>query len=63
MHTKVKDLTVNELKMIISDSIKENMQEISEDVLALSSKNYINSIAEARRNYNEGKCISLEDII
>ena len=63
MQMKVKDLTVDELKMIISDSIKENMQEISEDLIALSSKNYLDSIVRARKDYKDGKYITLEEIL
>lgn len=63
MHTKIKDLTVDELKLIISDSIKENLQDITEDLLALSSRSYIDSIEEAREDYKKGKTVSIEDIL
>lgn len=63
MQTKVKDLTVDELKIIISDSIKENLQEMSEDLIALSSKSYLDSIVEARKDYKDGKYISIETML
>jgi hypothetical protein len=60
--TKVKDLTVEELKTIISDTVKDSMQGIIEDMLALSSEEYLRSIEEARNDYKEGKVKSFEDI-
>jgi len=35
--TKLKNLTVGELKPLISESIKESVEELIEDFLALSS--------------------------
>lgn len=60
--TKVKDLTVEELKTIISDTVKDSMQDIVEDMLALSSEEYVRSIEEARSDYKEGRVKSFEDI-
>jgi len=60
--TKVKDLTVEELKTIISDTVKDSMQDIVEDMLALSSEEYLRSIEEARNDYKEGRIKSFEDI-
>lgn len=60
--TKVKDLTVEELKTIISDTVKDSMQDIVEDMLALSSEEYLRSIEEARDDYKEGRIKSFEDI-
>ena len=60
--TKVKDLTVEELRTIISDTVKDSMQDIVEDMLALSSDEYLRSIEEARNDYKEGRVKSFEDI-
>ena len=60
---KVKDLTVEELKTVISDTITESMQDIIEDIVALSSEEYLRSIREAREDYKEGKVKSFEDIL
>lgn len=59
---KVKDLTVDELKTIISDTVKDSMQDIIEDMLALSSEEYLRSIDEARKDYKEGRVKSFEDV-
>jgi hypothetical protein len=62
IETKVKDLTVVELHSLISDTVKETMEDLIEDILALSSDEYIHSINEARTDYKEGKVKSFEEI-
>ncbi len=62
METKVKDLTVGELKSLISDAIKESLEDLIEDILALSSDEYIKSIEEARKDYKNGRIKYLEEI-
>ncbi len=59
MEAKVKDLTIGEFRSLISDSVKEAMEDLVEDILALSSPKYLRSIEEARRDYKEGKVKSL----
>lgn len=61
MESKVKDLTIGELRSLISDTVKETMADLIEDILALSSPEYLRSIEEARRDYKEGKAKSLEE--
>jgi len=63
METKVKDLTVDELQSLISDTIKSTLEDLIEDMLALSSDEYLQSIKEARKDYKEGRIKYLEDII
>lgn len=63
METKVKDLTVDELQSLISDTIKSTLEDLIEDMLALSSDEYLQSIVEARKDYKEGRIKYLEDII
>ncbi len=62
IEVKVKDLTVGELKSLISDSIRESLEDLIEDTVALSSDEYLRSIEEARTDYKEGKIKSLEEI-
>ena len=62
VETKVKDLTVKELKALIAEAVKESLDDLMEDILALSSENYLRSIEEARKDYKEGKVKSLEEI-
>jgi len=63
LSSKIKDLTVDELKAIISETVKETLEDIIEDLIALSSESYIQSIKEARENYREGKVVKFEDIL
>ncbi|MCX9013686.1 MAG: hypothetical protein OIN89_02645 [Candidatus Methanoperedens sp.] len=60
--TKLKDLTVDEFKTLISDTIRESMEDLLEDLTALSSKEYISSIREAREDYKHGRVKSIEEI-
>jgi hypothetical protein len=62
METKVKDLTIGELRSLISDTVKEAMEDLIEDILALSSPGYLRSIEQARNDYKEGKVKSLEEL-
>lgn len=62
METRVRDLTVGELQSLISDTVKETMEDLMEDILALSSEEYLRSIEEARGDYREGKVKHLGEI-
>jgi len=62
METMVKDLTVGELRSLISDTVRGTMEGLIEDMLALSSDEYLRSIEEARSDYKEGKVQYLEEI-
>ncbi|MDF2955944.1 MAG: hypothetical protein OD815_001560 [Candidatus Alkanophagales archaeon MCA70_species_2] len=62
MEMKVKDLTVGELKSLISDTIKESLEDLIEDIVALSSEEYLRSIEEARTDYKKGRIKYLEEI-
>lgn len=54
METKISDLTVDELKNLISSTVQETIEDYLEDIKALSSKDYIDSIKEAREDYKAG---------
>ncbi len=54
MNTRIADLTIDELKNLISNIVHETMEDFLEDLKALSSKEYINSIKEAREDYKAG---------
>ncbi len=62
-NTKISDITIGELKKVISDSIKEAMENMIEEIKALSSQNFINSVKEARAEYKAGKVKKLKDIL
>ena len=60
--TKIKDLTVEEFKTLISAKVKESMEDLIEDLTALSSKEYLKSIKEAREDYRHGRVKRIEEI-
>ena len=61
-NTKLSELTIAELKEIISESVVESIQDYFENLEALSSNNYLKSIKEAREEYRAGKTVNLEDL-
>ncbi len=62
MITKVKDLTVDELRSLVSDTVRGVMEDSIEDMVALTSERYLQSIEEARKDYKEGRIKSFEDV-
>jgi len=62
METKVKDLTVGELQSLISATVRGVLEDLIEDIQALSSDEYLRSIEEARNDYKEGKVKYLKDV-
>ncbi len=62
METKVKDLTVGELQSLISATVRGVLEDLIEDIPALSSDEYQRSIEEARNDYKEGKVKYHEDV-
>ncbi|RLG68788.1 MAG: hypothetical protein DRO07_03085 [Candidatus Iainarchaeum archaeon] len=52
---RLKELTVSEFKALVSTTVKESVEDIIEDFIALNSRNYLRSIKEARKDYREGK--------
>jgi hypothetical protein len=62
METRVKDLTVGELQSLITDTIKGALEDVLEDIAALSSDEYLHAIEEARNDYKTGNVKRLEDL-
>jgi hypothetical protein len=62
MEKKITDLTVNEFQLLINQTVHKAFEEISEDILALSSPEYLESIEEARQNFKEGKTKTFEEV-
>lgn len=62
-NSKLRDLTISDLRKIISEVVKETIEDIIEDSEALSSSNLINSIKEAREEYKSGNFTNLDDIL
>lgn len=63
MAIKVKELTVDELQDLISNTVRESMEDLIEEIRALSSKRYLNSIKEARADYKAGRVKKIEDYL
>jgi hypothetical protein len=61
MSTKISDLTLGELKDLISKAVQEAMEDYLEDLKALSNKDYINSVKEAREDYKAGDYQNLDE--
>lgn len=62
MTVKVKDMTAKELQQLITETVNDIIEDLMEDILGLSSEDYLRSIAEARKEYLEGKITKLEDL-
>ncbi len=62
MNAKVKDLSVEELRSLISDAVREAVEDSIEDLLALSSDGYLKSVEEARSDYKDGRVKYFEEI-
>ena len=63
MDTKISDLTIDELKNLISSIVHETMEDFLEDLKALSSKDYVNSIREAREDYKAGDVKDFNEVL
>jgi hypothetical protein len=62
MKAKIKDLSIDEFKHLINDIVQVSFQDNMEDLLSLSSTNYLTSIEEARNDYKQGKVKSFSDV-
>ena len=62
MEKRISELSEKEFSGLIKDIVRNSMEEISEDIIALTSKNYIQSIEEARKDYKEGKVKEFKEV-
>jgi hypothetical protein len=60
--TAVKDLTTEELQILIKTTVEETMQEWVEDLLALNNPSYLASIEEARNDHQMGRTKCFEEV-
>ncbi|MCK5833304.1 hypothetical protein KAH81_06495 [bacterium] len=60
--TRVAELSVEELKSLIHESVEESIGEFFEDIMALGSSDYLKSIIEAREDYKKGRTKSFEEV-
>jgi hypothetical protein len=61
MGTSIKDLSVEELQTLISNTVRETMEDVMEDMIALSSESFLRSIEQARKDYREGRVKPFEE--
>ncbi len=59
---KISDLTIDQLKIIIDELVKQNLEDFVENIGALSSKRFIKSVEKSRKAYKEGKFKSFEEV-
>jgi hypothetical protein len=62
MEPKVSDLTVNQLKELISTVVQERIEDVIEDIKSMLDSDYVKSIEEARREYKEGRVTGIDNI-
>jgi len=62
MEALVNTLSINEFKEIIRTTVTETFQDNLEDIIALNSSNYLESIKEARNDYLNGDTVNLMDL-
>lgn len=63
MSTKISDLSVEEMKKLIAECVRETMEDVMEDILALNNPEFIRSIQEAREDYRKGDVKPLEQVL
>ena len=62
MSTRVADMTVEELKTLINQSVQESIEDVMEDMAALASPAYLKSIENARGQYERGEITPLDEL-
>jgi len=63
MEAKVSNLTVTELKDIISNVVEEKIEDVIEEMKSLLDVDFQKSIEKARKEYKEGKVTSIDEIL
>ena len=62
MISKVSDLTVDELRLLIQETVIASMEDFLEDAAARRSHEYVASVEEARADYAAGNVLSMEQV-
>ncbi len=63
MSGMVMDLSVEELRAVVRDTVEQTLEDKLEDLQALSSESFLRSIEEAREDYREGRLTPLADLL
>lgn len=59
---KIKDMEIEDFKILIKQTIDESLENYFEDIDALTSKKYLKDIKNSRQEYLKNEVFSLEDI-
>lgn len=59
---KIKEMEIEDFKILIKQTIDETLENYFEDIEALSSKKYLKDIKNARQEYQNNEVFSLEEI-
>jgi hypothetical protein len=59
----VKDMSIDDLRAMIQDTVRLTLENYLEDLQALSSPSYLAAIEEAREDIRQGRTIPLEDLL
>lgn len=62
MSSMIKDLSVDELRTLIRDTVEQTLDDKLEDLIALSSRAFVSSIEEAREDYRAGRVTPLDEL-
>ena len=62
MTQRVADLTTAELERLVENTVRRTIEEYVETLEALSSASYLESIREAREDYQSGTVTNLTDL-
>jgi hypothetical protein len=60
--TAAKDLSVEELEHVIAAAVRRTLEDYLEDRESLASRPYLDSIQEAREEYQSGDTTPLRDL-
>jgi hypothetical protein len=58
--SKVADLSVEDFKKLVHESVEESIEDYLDDIKALMSPEYVESIKRAREDFKEGRAKTLE---
>jgi hypothetical protein len=62
MTQRVADLTTGELERLVENTVRRTIEDYVETLEALSSVSYLESIREAREDYQSGTVTNLADL-
>ncbi len=58
----IANMTIEELRELIAETVRETWADLMEDFLASTSTEYLRSITEARRDYKAGRVVNLDKL-